>query len=142
MTEGVDATTIGAFVTIILAFLGVAKIMLNQATKDRDADREERIRLAHAIEKMAENSGKVAEKMGKVAEYTKEGNVQSAQRNGHLGELIIESGKQTEKLADMAVSKIIEGVLHVETQHVHDQKIDKSTVKNEIIENETVKKGK
>lgn len=39
----VDPTTIGAFVTVILAFLGVAKVMLNQAVKDREADRMERI---------------------------------------------------------------------------------------------------
>lgn len=38
-----DPTMIGAFVTVILAFLGVAKIMLNQAVKDREADRKERI---------------------------------------------------------------------------------------------------
>lgn len=39
----VDPTTIGAFVTVILAFLGVAKLMLNQAVKDREADRKERV---------------------------------------------------------------------------------------------------
>ena len=39
----VDPTTIGAFVTVILAFLGVAKVMLNQAVKDREADRKERV---------------------------------------------------------------------------------------------------
>lgn len=42
-TSQVDPTTIGAFVTVILAFLGVAKVMLNQAVKDREADRMERI---------------------------------------------------------------------------------------------------
>ncbi len=55
MASSVDPTTIGAFVTIILAFLGVAKIMLNQATKDREADRQERLRLANAIEKKGGN---------------------------------------------------------------------------------------
>lgn len=43
MTSTTDPTMIGAFVTVILAFLGVAKIMLNQSVKDRDADRQERI---------------------------------------------------------------------------------------------------
>lgn len=142
VTEGIDPTTIGAFVSVILAFLGVAKIMLNQASKDREADRQERIRLAEAIQLMADNSGKNADNMGKLAKYTKEGNVQSAQRNGHLGEqnenivkMILSSNEQTAQLADIAVKNIITGVQNIKTQHIHDQKVDNATVINETVTN-------
>lgn len=126
MNQTVDPTTIGAFVTVILAFLGIAKIMLNQATKDREADRKERIKLADAIDLMAKNSGKNAENMGKLAEYTKEGNLQSAERNGHLGELIVKQAEQTQKIADTAVKQIISsvGVQHVDKQEVAHQHIE------------------
>lgn len=70
---------VGAFVTIIGAFLGVAKVMLNQATKDRDADRAERIKLSKAITLMALNSSKVAK-------ATENSAAEAKQRNGHLGE--------------------------------------------------------
>lgn len=128
MQSSVDPTTIGAFVTIILAFLGIAKIMLNQATKDREADRSERIRLAHAIEKMADNSGKNAENTAKMAQYTREGNEQSAERNGHLGELIIQQSEQTQKIADKAVEMIVTQVAH--------QRVDEQTVKHQIVEHQ------
>lgn len=74
-----DASTIGAFVTIILAFLGVAKIMLGQATKDREADRKERIKLSEAIGRMADSNKEIAK-------ATRRGADEAKQRNGHLGE--------------------------------------------------------
>lgn len=76
---GDTPVVVGAFVTIIGGFLAVAKIMLNQATKDREADREERLKLAQAIEHMADNSGRVARASERSA---KEAQI----RNGHLGE--------------------------------------------------------
>lgn len=70
---------IGAFVTLIGGFFALAKVMLNQASRDREADRKERTHLAAAITLMAKNSGKVAAATTKGAEEAK-------QRNGHLGE--------------------------------------------------------
>lgn len=130
MQTTVDPTTIGAFVTIILAFLGIAKIMLSQATKDREADRQERIRLAEAIDLMAKNSGKNADSMSQLAQYAKEGNEQSAERNGHLGELIVQSQEQTKKIADVAVESIIKSV---GTQHIRRQSVDEQQVKHQSV---------
>lgn len=129
MASSVDPTTIGAFVTIILAFLGVAKIMLNQATKDREADRQERLRLANAIEKMADptvnGNQQIADGITRQAE-------ESAERNGHLGELIIQQGEQTQKIADMAVDKIVSqvSVQNVEHQHIKDSVVEKEIIKS------------
>jgi hypothetical protein len=86
-----DATSdtpvvVGAFVTIIGAFLGIAKIMLNQATKDRESDRKERLALSAAIQLMAKNSGEVAK-------ATMQGAAEAKQRNGHLGEQNIQIAK-------------------------------------------------
>ena len=67
MSNGVDTSVvIGAFVTMVGGFLTVAKIMLAQATKDREADRKERLQLATAITSMAENSKKVADALNQV----------------------------------------------------------------------------
>lgn len=131
MNTQVDPTTIGAFVTIILAFLGIAKIMLSQATKDRESDRKERLRLAGAIEKMAENSGKNVKSMERLVEETKTGNEQSEKRNGHLGELIIKQSEQTQKIADVAVAKIVS---NIDTQHVTKQNVDEQRVKKQVKE--------
>ena len=109
-------TVIGAFVTIILAFLGVAKIMLNQATKDRDADRKERKELSEAISLMAKSSNKVAEATVRSANEAK-------QRNGHLAELIITQGEMVKNIAESATDKIIGAVQHVDTQKVEHQVI-------------------
>ena len=143
MNNTVDPTTIGAFVTVILAFLGVAKIMLNQSTRDREADRKERIEsaeadrherriLAEAINKMADPKVNGNERVAQASERQAE---ESKQRNGHLGEMILEQGKQTAKLIELSVNKTIKGVQNIKTQHVHDQKVDNTTVINEIVTN-------
>lgn len=90
----VDPTTIGAFVTIILAFLGTAKIMLTQADKERQADRVEREKFAKAIEHMAINSGKVVTTNELIAQAVIRQADESKQRNGHLGE-------QSQMIADL-----------------------------------------
>lgn len=110
---------VGAFVTVILGFLGIAKIMLTQASKDRTADRQEREKLAAAITLMADNSGKVAK-------ATERGANEAKQRNGHLAELIIQTGENTQAIANTAVSAIIEGV---STQHIDKQTVDKQIIK-------------
>lgn len=121
----VDETTsipvvVGAFVTIIGAFLGVAKIMLAQATKDRESDRAERMRLADAIEHMAKNSSKVAEATTKAAKEAK-------QRNGHLGEQNVQITKLiTEQHKD--IKKISKKVGNA--QVVKEQKVEHQTVRN------------
>lgn len=88
MIQSDTPVVVGAFVTIIAGFLAVAKIMLNQATKDREADRDERLKLSMAIEHMANSSAKVAEATLKSA-------VEAKQRNGHLGDLVAQGNEMT-----------------------------------------------
>lgn len=114
-------TVIGAFVTVILAFLGIAKIMLNQATKDRDADRKERKELSLAIAQMAKNSSKVADATVRSADEAK-------QRNGHLAELIIQSTENTKTIAESATATIVSAVQNVEIQKVEHQTVKESKV--------------
>ncbi len=120
MTVIDTSAIIGAFVTVILAFLGIAKIMLNQATKDRDADRKERKELSQAIAAMAKSSTKVAEATERSANEAK-------QRNGHLAELIIQSTENTKAIAETATSTIVEAVQHVNVQKVEHQTVKEST---------------
>lgn len=119
MGEGGSAVAIGAIVTIITGFGVIAKIMLNQASKDRDADREERKELVMAIKDMAGATGRVAD-------ATKQGADEAKQRNGHLAELIIRSKKDTEVLANKAVEKI-------------SAKIDSQTIKEQNVIHQHVK---
>lgn len=108
---------------MLTGFYGIAKLMLVQATKDREADRAERIRLATAIEKMADPVVNGNERIANGIE--KQAN-ESAERNGHLGELILAQGEQTQKIADIAVKKIVAsvGVQHVDKQEVAHQHIE------------------
>lgn len=115
-----DTTVIGAFVTVILAFLGIAKLMLNQATKDRDADRKERKELSSAIALMAKNSNRVAEATVRSADEAK-------QRNGHLAELVMQSTESNKALAETATKTIVEAVQHVDVQKVEHQTIKEVT---------------
>lgn len=120
---------VGAFVTIIAAFLGVAKIMLSQATKDREADRNERLKLTLAIEHMADNSTKVAQATDRSANEAK-------QRNGHLAELVLQGNQLTKQVVTElqtagikveAVKVALENSTteqHIETQIVDRQVVD------------------
>lgn len=112
------AIVVGAFVTVVAGFLAVAKIMLSQASKDREADRQERKKLAEAIHLMAINSNKVAAATDRSANEAKE-------RNGHLAELIVQQGENTRVLADKATKTVIEAV-----QHVNQQKVEHQIVKD------------
>lgn len=120
------------FAGMLLGFYAVAKLMLKQATKDREADREERKDLSSAIKLMAENSAKVARVteagMDKVAVATNKTAREAKERNGHLAELIIQQGEMVQEVAKHTTQNIIEGVTNIETQKVHTQVVDQSTV--------------
>lgn len=81
-------------------------------------------KIAHGLDKVAESNKDIAKETKGVKQEAEKGNLESAERNGHLGELIIQQGKQTEKIANKAVSAIIEG-----TQNVTEQKVEHQTVK-------------
>lgn len=109
---------IGAFGTMIGGFYAIARVMLNQASKDREADREERKAFIESIDNMAGSNVKIAEELAK-------GNRESAERNGHLGELIIKQGEVTKAIADKSVEKIISSV---KVQNVDKQNVEHQTV--------------
>lgn len=85
------SVVLGAFAGMLLGFYGIAKIMLLQASKDRDADRSERKELSQAIKDMAGASGRVADAAVKSA-------TEAEQRNGHLAELVLQGNDSTAKI--------------------------------------------
>ena len=104
MAEASSTITIvvGAMVTIIGGFGVIAKLMLAQASKDRDADRAERKELALAIQHMAENSQKVAE-------ATERGAQEAKDRNGHLGEqtaIVAEIGRKNNVMTARILNRL------------------------------------
>lgn len=93
MNESGSTIAIGAIVTIVTGFGVIAKLMLNQAAKDReserkerDSDREERKELARAIKDMAGATGRVADASVKSA-------AEAEARNGHLAELSLQGNQ-------------------------------------------------
>lgn len=76
MDIGLILTAVGG---MIAGFLAIAKLMLKQASADRNADRKERELLTSSIRQMAKASERVAVATTKSAKEAKE-------RNGHLGE--------------------------------------------------------
>lgn len=92
--EKLDITVVlGAFAGMLVGFYGIAKIMLKQASRDRDADREERKQLSKAIQDMAGA-------MGRVADATTKSAMEAEQRNGHLAELSVQNNKVCTRILD------------------------------------------
>lgn len=108
---------------MLVGFYGLLKFVLNKAEKAGEADRVERQELTKAIAGMASAMQDVATSNARIADESKE-------RNGHLGELIIEQGKQANVLADTAIKKVIQGVQNVKTQKVVHQTVENETVLN------------
>jgi hypothetical protein len=110
---------VGEFVPILtiiagmlVGFYGIAKIMLKQASADRIADRKERAEFVKAIKDMATSNREIAK-------YTRQGNEEAKQRNGHLAELTIQSKNET-----------IEILHNIKSQHVENQIVHNETVEN------------
>lgn len=115
---------------MLAGFFAIAKIMLTQASKDRDADREERKEFIKVINKMGDGMTKVAESNKEIANETKLGRKvqekgfgEAEKRNGHLAELIQQGTEQTQVIADKAVEVIVSTVQHVDKQEVEHQHV-------------------
>ena len=120
MGSEVNITAVlGAFAGMIVGFYGIAKVMLSQASKDRDADRQERKELSKAIKDMAGATGRVAD-------ATKQSADEAKARNGHLAELIVQSTDNTAALAKNAVQQIT-------------AKIDSQTIKEQNVIHQHIK---
>ena len=96
MVDPNTTTILIGFFTLIGGFFAIAKVMLKQASKDRDADRAERELLTKSIKKMASATEKVAK-------ATERSAAEAKQRNGHLGEqsykiaALVVNGNETNK---------------------------------------------
>ena len=69
---------------------------------------------------------KIASGLDRLAKAHETGNKESAERNGHLGELVTEQTKFTKE----STSQILKAVQSIPTQHVSEQKVDHQTVKS------------
>lgn len=113
------AVMVGAIVTIVGSFLGVAKIMIGYSQKESIANREERTKFAEAVERMALGMEKVADTNRDIATATKRGADEAKERNGHLAELTIQSKNDT-----------LKAIKHLTTQHVDNQVVNNEFVNN------------
>lgn len=100
------AIAIGAIVTIVTGFGVIAKLMLNQASKDRDDDRRERLHLAGAIERMAKATEQSAN--------------EAKERNGHLAELVVKTSEKT-----------IDALQTISKQTISEQNIEHQVINNQ-----------
>jgi len=68
---------------------------------------------------------KIANGLDRLAKAHETGNKESADRNGHLGELVTEQSKFTKE----STKQILEAVKKLPAQHIGEQKVDHQTVK-------------
>ena len=110
---------VAAIAAILATVFGLLKLVLNQATKDRDSDRKERNEFVNAIKDMAKSNREIAHE-------TKKGNAEAKERNGHLGEQNIQIAelvtKQNKDIASM--NKIVTKNLGRRTQLVEQQVVE------------------
>lgn len=78
------------------------------------------------MNKQTKVHGEIASGLDRLAKAHETGNKESAERNGHLGELVTEQTKFTKE----STSQILKAVQSIPTQHVSEQKVDHQTVKS------------
>ena len=108
---------LGIFAGMLAGFYAIAKFLMLQAEKDREADRAERRELSSAISDMAESNRTIADEM-------RDGNRKAEIRNGHLGEQNV----QITQLVLDAKDETINAIQEIKEQHVI----------NQVVENEQV----
>lgn len=119
ISGGEMASILTILAGMLAGFFAISKVMLTQATKDRESDRKERKEFSEAIKEMAK-----ASKM--VAAETKKGNEEARIRNGHLGEQNI----QIAELVKSTKEDMLKAVQNVKVQHVEHQTVDEEIVKH------------
>lgn len=77
------------------------------------------------VNKQIKIHGQIAHGLDRLAKAHETGNRESAERNGHLGELVTEQSKFTKK----STEQILQAVKNLPSQHVAEQKVDHQTVK-------------
>lgn len=115
------SVVIGAFVAVVTGFLAVAKIMLSAASKEREADRLERIELRKSIDRSNEVHQLVARASNAVATATIKAAKEAEQRNGHLSEQTIkvsQIGERQAKLTQKIIDRLEKtAVIDMDTAH-------------------------
>lgn len=79
------------------------------------------------MNKQTKVHGEIASGLDRLAKAHEKGNQESAERNGHLGELVTEQSKFTKE----STKQILKAVQNIPTQNVHEQKVEHQTVKNQ-----------
>jgi len=102
---------------MLVGFYGIAKFLMTQAEKDREADRAERRELSSAISDMAESNRTIADEM-------RDGNRKAEIRNGHLGEQNV----QITQLVLDAKDETINAIQEIKEQHVIHQVVENEQV--------------
>lgn len=109
MNDGGITVAIGAIVSIVGGFGVIAKVMLNQsakdrttaleqAAKDREADRAERKELTKAIKDMAGATGHQADATVQSAKEAEQRNGHLGKQNVHIARLAAESNQMTKEI--------------------------------------------
>lgn len=118
---------VGAFVTVIGAFLAIAKLMLSSAVKERDADRLERAQLTKALQVLGNSRHDQADATRELVAETRKGNQEAKIRNGHLGDQNV----RLAEMVDSVGSTVLEAVQNIGEQHITNQTIDKQIIHKE-----------
>lgn len=117
---------LGVFGGMLIGFYGLIRYILGQSAKDRQD-------LTAAITHMAKSSEKVATTtergFAKLTQSSDRTADEARLRNGHLGELIAESSKTNQQLADNATATIVTALQTVGTQKVEHQIIKEQVTK-------------
>ena len=78
------------------------------------------------MNKQTKVHGEIATGLDRLAKAHETGNRESAERNGHLGELVTAQSKFTKK----STEQILQAVKNLPSQHITEQKVEHQTVKN------------
>lgn len=124
MSDQTIALLLGTFGTIIAGFFK----LINDQNKVHG-------KIVEGLTKLETSGNAQAEAMQLVAAETKQGNKESAKRNGHLGEQNV----QITELITAARADMLSAVENVNEQHIKKQVVDNQQVKNEVVEHQQVK---
>lgn len=124
MSDQTIALLLGTFGAIITGFFK----LINDQNKVHS-------KIAEGLSKLETSGNAQANAMQDIARETKQGNKESAKRNGHLGEQNV----QITKLITAARADMLDAVENVNEQHIKRQIVDNQQVKNEVVEHQEIK---
>jgi len=78
------------------------------------------------VDKQVKIHGKIATGLDRLAAAHEKGNRESAERNGHLGELVTEQSKFTKE----STEQLLTAIQKIPTQHIGEQQVEYQTIKH------------